>query len=275
MGSVATRPRDWSSTWPWERPEGGLRYIDVWETEADWDRFAEERLHPVVHPLLGGVFGKHLPPEPERTPMAGDTRTAIHPSSPSPGSGCDGTWGGRVRRDGDVHDHGAGGRPQIGAACSAQGWLWADSAHRRNRPQQGRRVPGVTTDSVIVTTGAPALRERGGGAGVSWFPVAPLPADGTRHRPGRSRGGWGCRRWWTRSGSCPATSAGRGRRQCPPPCAGPPRRWRRPGEERNNDQCRLPPDRTVNRSGRNRRGTTPAEPSPLPRHRAAARFLPD
>lgn len=29
-----------------ERPEGGLRYFDVWETEEDWDRFAEERLHP-------------------------------------------------------------------------------------------------------------------------------------------------------------------------------------------------------------------------------------
>ena len=53
-----------------ERPEGGLRYVDVWETEADWDRFAEERLHPVVHPLLSGVFGDHLPPEPERTPLA-------------------------------------------------------------------------------------------------------------------------------------------------------------------------------------------------------------
>lgn len=53
-----------------ERPEGGLRYVDVWETEADWDRFAEERLHPVVHPLLSGVFGDDFPPEPERTPLA-------------------------------------------------------------------------------------------------------------------------------------------------------------------------------------------------------------
>jgi hypothetical protein len=49
-----------------ERPEGGLRYIDVWESEEDSDRFAEERLHPVVHPLLGEVFGDQLPPEPER-----------------------------------------------------------------------------------------------------------------------------------------------------------------------------------------------------------------
>jgi hypothetical protein len=53
-----------------ERPEGGLRYIDVWESEEDWDRFAEERLHPVVHPLLGAIFGDDLPPEPERTPLS-------------------------------------------------------------------------------------------------------------------------------------------------------------------------------------------------------------
>ena len=40
-----------------ERPEGGLRYVDVWESEEDWDRFAEERLHPVVHPMLSARFG--------------------------------------------------------------------------------------------------------------------------------------------------------------------------------------------------------------------------
>ena len=53
-----------------ERPEGGLRYIDVWESEADWDRFAEERLHPVVHGLLSEIFGDQLPEEPERTPLS-------------------------------------------------------------------------------------------------------------------------------------------------------------------------------------------------------------
>lgn len=52
-----------------ERPEGGLRYYDVWESEEDWDRFAEERLHPVVHPLLQGRFGDDGPPEPPRDPM--------------------------------------------------------------------------------------------------------------------------------------------------------------------------------------------------------------
>lgn len=53
-----------------ERPEGGLRYIDVWESEEDWDHFAEERLHPVVHPLLSEIFGEQLPPEPERLPLS-------------------------------------------------------------------------------------------------------------------------------------------------------------------------------------------------------------
>ena len=52
-----------------ERPEGGLRYFDVWESEEDWDRFAEERLHPVVHPMLREIFGDDLPPEPERKPL--------------------------------------------------------------------------------------------------------------------------------------------------------------------------------------------------------------
>lgn len=52
-----------------ERPEGGLRYIEVWESEAHWDRFAEDRLHPVVHPLLTRVLGA-APPEPARTPAS-------------------------------------------------------------------------------------------------------------------------------------------------------------------------------------------------------------
>ncbi len=52
-----------------ELPGGGLRYIDVWQSEDDWDRFAEERLHPVVHRLLREVFGDQLPPEPARVPL--------------------------------------------------------------------------------------------------------------------------------------------------------------------------------------------------------------
>jgi hypothetical protein len=52
-----------------ERPEGGLRYLDVWESEAAFETFVDERLHPVVHGLLREVFGDDLPPEPERTPL--------------------------------------------------------------------------------------------------------------------------------------------------------------------------------------------------------------
>lgn len=51
------------------RPEGGLRYIDVWESEEACDRFGEERLHPVVHPMLEAVFGENMPDEPARTPI--------------------------------------------------------------------------------------------------------------------------------------------------------------------------------------------------------------
>jgi hypothetical protein len=53
-----------------ERPEGGLRYVDIWESEDDCDRFVEERLHPVVHGLLSEVFGEDLPLEPERTAIS-------------------------------------------------------------------------------------------------------------------------------------------------------------------------------------------------------------
>ena len=53
-----------------EQPEGGLRYLDVWETEADFERFVEARLHPVVHGLLREIFGDDLPPEPELAPVS-------------------------------------------------------------------------------------------------------------------------------------------------------------------------------------------------------------
>jgi hypothetical protein len=52
-----------------ELAEGGLRYIDVWNSEADFERFADERLHPVIHPLLETMLGE-LPPEPELVPLS-------------------------------------------------------------------------------------------------------------------------------------------------------------------------------------------------------------
>lgn len=52
-----------------ERPEGGLRYIDVWEDEEACQEFVDARLHPVVHAMLAEVFGDDLPPEPPRDEM--------------------------------------------------------------------------------------------------------------------------------------------------------------------------------------------------------------
>jgi hypothetical protein len=54
----------------YELPGGGLRYVDVWLSEGHWERFAEERLHPVVHPLLAELFDGELPPEPPRQKLS-------------------------------------------------------------------------------------------------------------------------------------------------------------------------------------------------------------
>ena len=35
--------------------DGGLRYVDVWETKADWDRFHEEKVDPAVAEVLQGL----------------------------------------------------------------------------------------------------------------------------------------------------------------------------------------------------------------------------
>ena len=39
--------------------EGGLRYIDVWETKQDWEAFRDERVHPVVTEVLAGYGIEH------------------------------------------------------------------------------------------------------------------------------------------------------------------------------------------------------------------------
>jgi hypothetical protein len=48
------------------RTESGLRYVDVWQSKDDFETFAEERLHPVVHALLENALG-FVPPEPVHT----------------------------------------------------------------------------------------------------------------------------------------------------------------------------------------------------------------
>jgi hypothetical protein len=39
--------------------EGGLRYIDVWETEAQWQTFMDEVGEPVVEQVLAGYGLPH------------------------------------------------------------------------------------------------------------------------------------------------------------------------------------------------------------------------
>jgi len=60
------------------RTEGGLRYVDVWQTKDDWEAFEHGRVHPVVHPLLEEMLG-FVPPEPPRTLLdVVDVWTADH-----------------------------------------------------------------------------------------------------------------------------------------------------------------------------------------------------
>lgn len=60
------------------RIENGLRYIDVWETKDDWEKFQDDRLHPVVHRLLESMLG-FVPPEPLTTALEViDVWTAEH-----------------------------------------------------------------------------------------------------------------------------------------------------------------------------------------------------
>jgi hypothetical protein len=59
--------------------EGGLRYVDVWESKDDHDAFTENRLHPVVHHVLQDMLG-FVPPEPARTVLdLVDAWTERHP----------------------------------------------------------------------------------------------------------------------------------------------------------------------------------------------------
>jgi hypothetical protein len=37
--------------------DGGVRIVDVWESEDAWQRFREERLLPVVHEVFGEQAG--------------------------------------------------------------------------------------------------------------------------------------------------------------------------------------------------------------------------
>jgi hypothetical protein len=51
-----------------EREDGHLSYLDLWESEEDCNRFAEEHLHPIVGPALAEA-GIHVDVEPARRPV--------------------------------------------------------------------------------------------------------------------------------------------------------------------------------------------------------------
>ncbi len=46
------------------RQQSGLRYIDVWENEADWERFRDEYVNPVVVQMMDrhGINRASQPP---------------------------------------------------------------------------------------------------------------------------------------------------------------------------------------------------------------------
>lgn len=50
------------------RIDGGLRYIDIWESREACDLFLEERVHPVLQAAFSAA-GATLPPEPSRNEM--------------------------------------------------------------------------------------------------------------------------------------------------------------------------------------------------------------
>lgn len=61
--------------------EQGLRYLEVWESQQDWDRFEEERLHPAVDCIFERA-GVSRPAEPDRQPVEvtdiwSDMKTAL------------------------------------------------------------------------------------------------------------------------------------------------------------------------------------------------------
>jgi hypothetical protein len=61
------------------RIETGLRYVDVWQSEADHNAFVEDRLHPVVGSVLQETLG-FVPPEPVHTVLdVIDAWTERHP----------------------------------------------------------------------------------------------------------------------------------------------------------------------------------------------------
>ena len=48
------------------KSDHGLRHIGVWQSQADWERFRDERVQPAVAKVLAGAgFAQTPPPPPE------------------------------------------------------------------------------------------------------------------------------------------------------------------------------------------------------------------
>lgn len=44
--------------------EGGLRHINVWDSQEDWQRYHDERVEPAVHAVLRAAGFTDMPPDP-------------------------------------------------------------------------------------------------------------------------------------------------------------------------------------------------------------------
>lgn len=61
------------------RPDGGLRYVDVWDSQEACARAFEERIHPAVNAVLGGARPAQEPTV-ERLDVLHATGVMLHTS---------------------------------------------------------------------------------------------------------------------------------------------------------------------------------------------------
>jgi hypothetical protein len=46
------------------RSDVGLRHLEVWDSEASWTRFHDDRVEPAVHEVLKAAGFTEMPPDP-------------------------------------------------------------------------------------------------------------------------------------------------------------------------------------------------------------------
>ena len=47
------------------RSDGGLRHLEVWESEDSWTQFHDDRVQPAVHQVLRAAGFVEMPPDPQ------------------------------------------------------------------------------------------------------------------------------------------------------------------------------------------------------------------